>query len=45
MNRRAQELLAKIEAKKNEIRTLADAQNVTGVKKAKKETIREAAIF
>ena len=37
MNRRAQELLAKIEAKKNEIRTLADAQNVAGVKKAKKE--------
>ena len=37
MNRRAQELLAKIEAKKNEIRTLADAQDVAGVKKVKKE--------
>ena len=37
MNRQAQELLAKIEAKKTEIRTLAAAGKVADVKKAKKE--------
>lgn len=37
MNRQAQELLAKIEAKKTEIRTLAAAGKAADVKKAKKE--------
>ena len=37
MNKHAQELLAKINAKKTEIKTLAAAQNIEGVRKAKKE--------
>lgn len=45
MNRQAQALAAKIEAKKREIRTYADAGKVAEVKKAKKELDDLQAMF
>lgn len=45
MNRQAQALAAKIEAKKSEIRTYADAGKVAEVKKAKKELDDLQAMF